>query len=64
MHTKLWSRNLKGRYHSEDRNVDGRIIFKMDGKETGCEDVDWIILARDREQWRVHVYTIMNLLVA
>jgi hypothetical protein len=28
MHTKLWLENLKGRDHSEDLGVDGRIILK------------------------------------
>jgi hypothetical protein len=28
MNTKLWSENLKGRDHSEDLGVDGRIIFE------------------------------------
>jgi hypothetical protein len=26
--------------------------IKMDLKEIGCEDVDWIYLAQDRGQWR------------
>jgi hypothetical protein len=42
MHTKFWSENLKGRYTSEDLNVDGKIILewilgKKSGKVwTGC----------------------------
>jgi hypothetical protein len=24
------------------------------------DDVDWIYLAQDRDQWRAHVYTVMN----
>jgi hypothetical protein len=35
----------------------------MDLKETGCEDVNWIHLAQDRNQWRDVVNTIMNLMV-
>jgi hypothetical protein len=35
----------------------------MDLTETGWEDVDWILLALDREQWRDLVKTVMNLLV-
>jgi len=38
----LWSRNLKGRDHSEDLGIDGRII--------GWEGVDWIHLAQDGDQ--------------
>jgi hypothetical protein len=29
--------------------------IKMDLRETGCEDVDWIHLAQNRDQWRVVV---------
>jgi len=37
IHTKFWSENLKGRGHSDDTDVDGRIILewtlgKYDGK--------------------------------
>jgi len=28
MHTKVWSENLKGRDHSEDVGVDGRIMLE------------------------------------
>jgi hypothetical protein len=28
MHTKSWSENLKGRDHSEDLEVDGRILLE------------------------------------
>jgi hypothetical protein len=28
MRAKFWPENLKGRYHSEDPGVDGRIILK------------------------------------
>jgi hypothetical protein len=36
---------------------------KMDLKETGCVDVDWIHLAQDRVQWCVCVNTVMILRV-
>jgi hypothetical protein len=35
--------------------------IKMDVKEIGCEDVDWIILAQDGDQTLVN--TVMNLQV-
>jgi hypothetical protein len=31
--------------------------------EIGCEDVNWIHLARDRVQWRTLVNTVMKLRV-
>jgi hypothetical protein len=35
----------------------------MDLKEIGCEDVDWIYLAKDKLQWRAVVNMVMNLRV-
>jgi hypothetical protein len=37
--------------------------IKIDLRETGWVDVDWINLAQDRDQWRALVNTVMNLLV-
>jgi hypothetical protein len=36
---------------------------KLDVKEIGCEDVDWLHVAQDRDQWQVLVNTAMNLRV-
>jgi hypothetical protein len=36
----------------------------MDLREVVSEDVDWINLAKDRDQWRALVKTVMNLRVA
>jgi hypothetical protein len=35
----------------------------MNLREIGWDDMDWIDLAKDREQWRALTYTIMNLRV-
>jgi len=35
MHTKFWSENLKGKDHSEDRAVDGRILEWIWLKQVG-----------------------------
>jgi hypothetical protein len=35
--------------------------IKMDLREIGWYDVDWIDAAQDRDQWRALVYTVMNL---
>jgi hypothetical protein len=39
MHTKFWSENLKGRDHSDDLSVDGRIIL------------EWILNKQFRRVW-------------
>jgi len=35
----------------------------MDAKEMGWGGMDWIDLASDRNWWRMHVNTVMNLRV-
>jgi hypothetical protein len=37
--------------------------IKMDFREIGFGDVDWIHLAQDRDRWRALVNTVMNLRV-
>jgi hypothetical protein len=34
--------------------------IKMDLKDVGCEGMDWIELAQDRDMWRVLVKAVMN----
>ena len=59
----VWWRNLRERDHLEDPGVDGRIIFKMDLQEVGCEGMDWIELAQDRDRGQALVNVVMNLRV-
>jgi hypothetical protein len=35
--------------------------IRMDLREIGFEDADWIHLAQDRDRWRALVNTVMNL---
>ena len=37
--------------------------IRMDLQEVGCEYVDWIGLAQDRDKWRTLVSAVMNLRV-
>jgi hypothetical protein len=37
--------------------------IKMDLREVGWDDMDWIDMAKDRDQWRALVNTVMNLRV-
>jgi hypothetical protein len=60
---KLLSENLKGRDHSEDLGVGGKILLQIVLREIRWKVVDWIHLAQDRDQWRTLVDTIMNLRV-
>jgi hypothetical protein len=34
--------------------------IRLDLEEIGCEDVDWIHLAKDRDHWRDLVNTVMK----
>jgi hypothetical protein len=60
---KIWLENQKGWDHSENLDIDGDNI-RTDLREIGWEGVDWMYLARDRDQRRAVVNTIMNLLVS
>jgi hypothetical protein len=35
--------------------------IRMDLREVGCGDVDWIGLAQDRYRWRAPVNSVLNL---
>jgi hypothetical protein len=52
--------NLKGRDHSADLGVDGRMI---DLREIGFVGLDWVHLALVRDRWRALVNTVRNIRV-
>jgi hypothetical protein len=39
------------------------VNIKMNLREIGWDDVDWIDRAKDRDQWRALVNTVLNLRV-
>jgi hypothetical protein len=60
---KILAGKPEGRDHSEDLGTDGRIIFRVDLGEIVWEDVDWIHLAQETNQWRAVVNTVLELWV-
>ena len=62
MHTGFLWLKLGGRLHGEPRRGGGDNI-KMDFKEIGWENVDYVRLAWGRDQWWAVVNTAMNISV-
>jgi hypothetical protein len=48
---------------TQDLGLEQKKNIKTGLKEIGYEGVEWFHLARDRDQWRVLVNTVMNLRV-
>jgi len=45
------------------KQIRGLDNIRMDLREIWWEDVDWMLLAQDRDQWRARMNIIMNLRV-
>ena len=52
--------NLIQRDHLEDLGVNGRIILRWI-LGSGLWEMDWIVLAQDRDRWRALVNAVMNI---
>jgi hypothetical protein len=72
MQHKWWRRGMHVGYWWEsqmEREPVGRPRLrwgdnvKMDLREIGCDDMNWIDLAQDRDQWRALVNTVMKIRV-
>jgi hypothetical protein len=57
MHIVYWWESHKVRDHWEDQDVGGWTILKCIFERQ--DGMDWIDLARDRNQWRALVNTVM-----
>jgi hypothetical protein len=53
-------KDLSERDNSEDLDGD-KIILERILRERGWEDVDWMNLAQDTDQWRAILYTVMKI---
>jgi hypothetical protein len=47
----------------EDPGIDGEDNIKMDLLEVGCEGMEWINVAQDRDRWQELMNAVMNLQV-
>jgi hypothetical protein len=64
MHIGYWWEIQKERNHWEDQDVGGWVDnIKIDLREIGWDDMDWIDLVQDRDQWWALVNAVMNLRV-
>jgi hypothetical protein len=54
-------RGTEGRDHWEDLRRRWEDNIKMDLRERGIDEANWIQLAQERVQWRVYVNIVMNL---
>jgi hypothetical protein len=45
------------------KQTTGKNNIKMDLREIEWDDMDWIDVAQDRDQWSIYVNTVMNLRV-
>jgi len=63
VYTGFWWGNLReiGPLGRPRRRWEDNI--KMDLQEVGCEGMDWIEVAQDRDSWWALVNTVMNILV-
>jgi hypothetical protein len=65
MYTRVLVRKPQEKSHLEDPSINGRIILRWIFRkwEVGCEGMDWIDLAHDRDRWRALVNAVTNLQV-
>jgi hypothetical protein len=61
VHGVFWWRYLRERDHLEDLGVDGRITLRIYLQEVACGDMEWIVVAQDRNRWRKLVNAVMNI---
>jgi hypothetical protein len=60
-YTGFWWENLRERDHLGDPRLRWEVNIKIDLQEMGCEGMDWIELAQDRDRRQALVNEVMNL---
>jgi hypothetical protein len=63
VNTTFWLGGLKGRRPQGRPRRRWEDNIKMDLREIGFGEMDWIHWAQDRDRWRALVNTVMNLRV-
>jgi hypothetical protein len=61
--TRFWWESPREGDDLEDQGVGGKMGIRMDLREIGLGDVDWIRLAEDSDRWRAVVSAVMYLRV-
>jgi len=59
--TGFWWGNLREREPLGRTRRRWKDNIKMDLQEVGCEGMEWIDVAQDRDRWWALVYAVMNL---
>ena len=63
MYTGFWCGNLRERDHLEDPRCRSEDNIKTDLRNVGCEGMDWMEFAQDRDRWRALANALTNLWV-
>ena len=61
VYTGFWWGKTEGKRPPGRPRHRGQDNIEMDRHEVGCEGMDWVDLAQDRDRWQALVNTVMNL---
>jgi hypothetical protein len=60
VHIECWWEDLREGDHVEDLRRRWEYDIKVDIREVGCGDMEWIDLAEDTDKWWAHVNAVIN----